>query len=121
MTNKEKVLCILIREKTWLPTYEFQNRHGIFVGHRGPARISELQKEYPYMVEVEQIPGKRTYQYRFRSENTLDFLPKLSPEMRKLVETEMKQSGILYQKVVRRTVIDNVNRTARIVEEIITN
>lgn len=121
MTNKEKVLCILIREHDWLPTYEFQNRHGIFAGHRGPARISELQKQYPEMVAVDNIPGKRTYKYRFRSENSLEFLPKLSPELKLLVETEMKQTGIMYSKKVQRVVIDELTGTAKIIEEIITN
>lgn len=90
-TNKLKVLEILIAEKDWLPVYNFQDRHGIFVGHRAPARISELAKEYPTMVEERKIEDKRSYEYRFRKENIEYLFNTLPEELKKFVRSLLEK------------------------------
>lgn len=94
-TQKEKVLKILIRDGGWIPTYEFQNRCGIFVGHRGPARISELSIEYPEMVETDK--SERVYKYRFRFDNTHVAL-EVYPEWRTFLRAELSKSGRTFKQ-----------------------
>ena len=89
-TQKQKVLQILVRDGSWIPTFEFQNRCGIFVGHRGPARISELSIEYPEMVETDKT-GK-VYKYRFRFDNVHMAL-EAYPTWRKLLREELTNAG----------------------------
>lgn len=101
-TQQEKVLLMLIRSKgAWIPTFDFQSLHGLFVGHRAPARISELANEFKEMIQTERIEGKRTFKYRLRVENSVRFLPTLPDDMRRLVETEMREQEVGYSKLVR--------------------
>jgi hypothetical protein len=99
MSNQEKVLRILIRERDWLATYDFQNRHGIFVGHRAPARISEVALAHPDMIDTD--TSDKTYKYRFKIEDTDKFLPTLPEDFRRAVEEELKGQKIPYYKIVR--------------------
>jgi len=104
-TNQLKVLEIAIREGgNWLPTFDFQARHGIFVGHRGHARISEMQKKYPEMIEVRTIEGKRTFEYRFKIDETEKFMWTLPPDVKKFVEETLKKVGRNYKVWVKKPV-----------------
>ncbi len=117
VTNQEKVLQILIRERDWLPTFDFQSRHGIFVGHRGPARISEVANDHPEMIETDR--SDKTYKYRFKIEETEKFLPKLPEHFRKVVEGELKESKIPYYKVVREINSEGPIAIERIIRKLI--
>lgn len=90
-----KVVEIAIREGKFLPTYDFENRHGVFVGHRGPARISEVANTYPQMIETDK-QGK-TYRYRFRFENSAEFMPLLSESWRVFIRQILKETGHTYK------------------------
>lgn len=86
MTQLQKALAILIRDGGWIPTYEFQNRCGLFIGHRGPARISDLAIDYPEMVEVDK--KEKTYKYRFKFDN-VPLILQAYPRWRELIKAEL--------------------------------
>ncbi len=101
MTQKEKVLAMLIRNGGWLHTYETQHQGDLFVGHRGPARISELANDYPELVETDKT--EKTYKYRFRFDNVhvaLDVYPKWRVFVReelKKAKAPFKEYKIVYE------------------------
>lgn len=77
--------------KVWWYPYDFLNHDGIFIGYKAPTRICELALDYPEMIESK-MEGKYKLT-RFRYDNTVQFLPKLVPKLRKFVEAELHKSG----------------------------
>lgn len=58
-----------------------------FVGYKAPARLSELGLDYPEMIETKpSIKGNKQNMYRFRFENTANFLPTLPDDTRQYVK-----------------------------------
>jgi len=94
-TQQQKVLQILIRDGGWIPTYEFQNRCGIFLGHRGPARISELANEFPEMIQTDK--SDRIYKYRFRFDNVHVALEAYA-EWKAFMRVELEKAGRTFKQ-----------------------
>ncbi len=116
MTNHETVIRRLIRAGGWLHTYDFVgDRYGTLLSHRGPARVSELGKRYPEMVETDQT--KRVFRYRFRFDNTLEFLPRLPFTLREFVKKELQENKYPY-KVVTQVMVYTGDNTGRLVKKI---
>lgn len=102
LTQKEKVILMLVRAKSnWMTVFEFQNAHGLFIGHEGAPRISEVFNDYPTIIERERVPGKKYYRYKLDISKSSEWLPKLSDYVRSIVEKDMQENCIMYQKVVR--------------------
>lgn len=94
----------------WLHAYNFNSYAGIFLGHRGCARISDTQKRYPYLVEVRQDPEKpRMYIYRLKWESLDEAMNKLKDddvEAYNFVKEQLKKKSITwkeYRMVARET------------------
>lgn len=115
-TQQERVLAILIREQGWLPTYDFQNRFDIFVGHRGPARISELANQYPDMIEQRKMEGKKTYEYRFKVENSHLFFDMLPPKLRKIVLETVRGAKIPMQRYVMKPIYNRESNSVTLIK-----
>ena len=86
----EKTLRILIEEyiknkDAYLKTYEFMQRGQHFVGHRAPARISELSLQYGNMVDID--TSERTYKYRFKGEDVKMFFDYLPDNFKKIIKS----------------------------------
>lgn len=65
----------------WLHAYDFNSYGGVFIGHRGCARISDCQKRYYYLVQVEKDPDKpRLYIYRLNWEKLDESLERLKTD-----------------------------------------
>lgn len=95
-TDKEKVLRYLINEGNWLYSYDFiGQKPGVFLSHRGPARISELATKYPELIQTDQ--SEKTYKYRFRFDNTLISLKTLPARLELFVQSELRRSGRGYE------------------------
>lgn len=89
-TQQEKVLTMMLRNrnKEWWYAYDFiGDVNGIFVGHRAPARISELARMYPEMIETQR--EGRLHKYRFRFENIDGFSRIIPIEWENLVKFEL--------------------------------
>lgn len=102
-TQKQKVLQILIKDGGWIPTYGFENRLGIFVGHRGPARISELSFELPELIQVDS--SENVYKYRLRFDNVHVALEKY-PNWRQFLREELLKAGREFKEF--KTVYDSI-------------
>ena len=105
LTNHQKVLRILIgNHKEWYFTYDFVGEQfGTFMSHRGPARVSELSKQYPCMIDTDK--EGRTFKYRFRFNQTLNFLPMLPKNLKDFVIYELKKNEREYKVLSREPVI----------------
>lgn len=97
-TQSEKVIAMMIRrndEKKWWYAWEYIGQvEGLFVGHRAPARISELAINYPEMIESKK-EGKFKI-FRFRFENYLVFKETITSEMRSVVIRELIKVGRMH-------------------------
>lgn len=115
ITDVMKAIVIAIRARgAWLHAYDFNDNFGIFIGHRGCARISDAKEKYPELIKWKPDPQKpKQHIYRFRTENTADALAGLPPDMRQFVEEELINAGTPFQKRVKRMVIDEATHTAR--------
>lgn len=80
---------ILIRDGGWIPTYAFQDRCGIFIGHRAPARISELANEMPELIETDK--SNHVYNYRLRLDN-IHLALEAYPEWRAFLRIELQKA-----------------------------
>lgn len=86
---------MLKKPEQWWHSEDLMSYEGIFVGYKAQARISELAIDYPEMIETQKSSkGNRQHMHRFRSDNSLKFLPTLPPKMRKFVTDRMRQSKI---------------------------
>lgn len=93
-TQCEKVVAMMIRDNNpgrWWHAWEYMgNVHDLFVGHRAPARISDLGRSYPQMIETQRDPDKpRLHMYRFRFENYDEFIKILPDDLKQTVIREM--------------------------------
>lgn len=94
LSQHEKALKIMIQHKDktkWFYAWEFINNDGVFMGHRGPARISELAIRYPEMIESKK-EGKFKL-FRFRFENIDEFIEKIPEDLKWFVRTELAYNG----------------------------
>ncbi len=94
-TQSEKVIAMMIRDNTperfWYAWEYIGHVHGLFVGHRAPARISELAIDFPDMIESKK-DGKYVI-FRFRFENYENFKEKLPMSLRAIVVRELLNLG----------------------------
>lgn len=120
MTQHEKILAIMLKKpEQWWHSEDLMSHGEIFVGYKAQARISELALDYPEMIETQKsIKGNRQHMYRFRTKNSLKFLPTLPVKMRQFVEARMKQQSLPIQKTqfVPRF---NENGTVTMVKEVV--
>ena len=95
-TWKAKTLAVLIRNRDWMWSYELiGEKQDIFLSHRCPARASDLTIEYPSLVEVDR-KGK-VHRYRFRADNTLEFMQIIPQDLKEVVIAELKRLGGSYE------------------------
>lgn len=98
LTQKQKVLRILIRDGGWLPTFKFENHLDVFVGHRGPARISEASYAYPELIETDH--SEKVYRYRIRTDNIHNAL-RAYPDLAPFLREELKHAGVPFKQYVQ--------------------
>lgn len=101
-TQMRKIVTVMIRNKNqeWFMAGDFQSpkidmRSDLFVGWEATARMSDLHRTYPEMVEAKRI-GKYRY-LRFRFENTIVMFKLLSPGWITFIKSELEQNGITYK------------------------
>lgn len=96
MTESEKAIAILLMDTSkWWHVEDLINNGKYFVSYKIQARISELALDYPEMIETRKSSkGNRHHMYRFRSDNSLKFLPALPVKMRQFVSDRMKRNNI---------------------------
>jgi hypothetical protein len=95
MTHHETALLRLIRAKTWLHSHDFTGeKYNTLLSHKGPARVAELADNYPQMVERDK--SERVHKYRFRFDNSLEFLPLLPVKLAKFVKKALQAEGMRY-------------------------
>ena len=98
-SQQQKVLAMMCRGENnqWWHAYDYIGWiHGLFVGHRAPARISELGREYPELIETIKDPDKpRLHQYRLRFDNFHQFRHTLPDDLKSVILSEMVRSGRL--------------------------
>lgn len=115
-TQKQKVLKIMISKKNpekWFYPYEFIQDEGIFIGYKAPTRFCELCLDFPEMIESK-MEGKYRIG-RFRFENSINFLPKLPPELKNFVQNELLESGAGYEEYRTEAVITE-NKTVHFIK-----
>lgn len=85
------------KKDEWWHAYSFLGEvYQLFVGHRAPARISEVANKYPEMIETMRDPDKpRLYMYRFRHENFEQFRHTLPDDIKQTVIQELALTGRL--------------------------
>lgn len=93
MTQQQKIITLMIRKQhkqAWFFPYEFMvNGLGeLFVGYEASARLSELARNYPDMIES-QRDGKYTKR-RIRWETMNEWRPLLNYEFREIFSKEYK-------------------------------
>jgi len=91
-TQPQKVIQIMIRtKKEWFHGEDVLNAVGIFVGYKGATVLSGLSVLYPEMIEKKKS-DKNNHQlmYRFRFENSAQFLTILPDKLRSLVIEELR-------------------------------
>lgn len=101
-TQMSKIISVMIRNKSqqWFMAGDFQEPKiklgdRMFVGWEASARMSDLLRMYPEMVEVSH---KGKYRYlRFRFENTVEMFKTLTPDWIDLIRNELMASGIPYK------------------------
>lgn len=108
-TQTEKVLAMMIRDRSperfWYAWEYIGQVHGLFVGHRAPARISELGIDYPDMIESKK-DGKYVI-FRFRIENYEQFKEKLPASLRAVVTRELLNIGHITAESFLGEIVDN--------------
>lgn len=118
-TQRIKVLKIWIEKQAKMPDTYFFPQDLIaggthFVGYEISARLSEIQKEYPKMVES--ITSGRFVCRRLRLKDTKEWLPTLPSDVRKVVEAELDRNGVRFVVTVTVPVIDEVTKSVRFEE-----
>lgn len=94
-TQLEKALAMLIRRGDWLSTIDFtRETEGLFIGYKGQARVSELARAYPEVIETDKTA--KIHRYCFKSENTLVGLETLPDGLKTLAKEEIKRRGGSY-------------------------
>jgi hypothetical protein len=89
MLQVEKILKVMVREKDsnkkWFYPPDFMGGDlGIlFVGYEASARLSELAKDYPDMIESER-KGKYFYR-RIKWENKADWIDSLPTNLKRII------------------------------------
>lgn len=99
-TQCERILVLMIRrrkDQAFFHAYDFMPpRIGFddecFVGYEATARMSEVARDYPELVEAGKDGKYRTLRFRF--ENLNRALPLLSAGMRELVMGELIRAGV---------------------------
>ena len=102
-TQMSKIIVSMIRrkEQDWFFAGDFQEPRvklgdELFIGWEATARMSDLLRDYPQIVEAKK-QGKYRY-LRFRFENTAEMLKSLPSEWITLIRTELDKSGVIYRK-----------------------
>lgn len=113
MTHQQKVLAMMIRgpKNLWWHAYDFIGEvAGLFVGHRAPARISDIARRYPDLVETMKDPDKpRLHMYRWRHENYAEFIKNINAELKQTALQEMLKKGYIPGETFLSTDEDTVN------------
>lgn len=121
MTQKEKIIAIMIRGKRdWWHAEDLMADGEIFVGYKAQARVSELAIDYPEMIErTKSTKGNAQHMYRFRFENVHEFLPNLPPKLARFVRQELIAVGRTEAKVWRTRYERVDNGTVRPIRELV--
>lgn len=123
LTQKEKVLKILIKYGTdgrWFNTYEFMQYQEIFIGHRGPARISDLARDYPGLIETDS--NDKVYKYRFRFNSINSGLETVPPKVKKFILGLMHTENIKYKVFKSVPVFNEATNSVRFeMQEVVIN
>lgn len=90
-TQQEKIVSLMIRrrgQQEWFLPQDFMKPelNHLFVGYEASARLSELAKEYPFIIE-----SRREGKYmarRFRFENYDEIWEKTGPEWHEIFQNE---------------------------------
>lgn len=95
LTQKKKILAIMIQGRhEWWHGEDVMSYRGIFIGYKAPTRLSELGLEYPEMLQREPShKGNGQFMYRFRFENTANFMPTLPIYLRVFVREQLERHG----------------------------
>ena len=76
------------RDKWWYP-YEFMRGGPYFVGYEASARLSELAKDYPEMIETKQEGRYRLC--RIKTEDVDTWLPRLPRYLQDAIKEEFQR------------------------------
>jgi hypothetical protein len=97
-TQYDKILVRMIRlkgQQEWFFPYDFmQNGMGdLFVGYEASARLSELSREYPLLIES--VREGKYKKHRFKFENVATGIKSLPQDLMTSVVQELTKVGAL--------------------------
>jgi hypothetical protein len=96
-TQHEKILSIMFSDTTgkWFFPYDFMQpgMGDMFVGYEASARLSELAKEYPYMIES--LRDGKYIKRRVRLDDDRQWLFSLPEYLKKLYRDSREKQGRL--------------------------
>lgn len=87
MTNHQKILTIMAKEpQRYFKQSDFMKPElgQYFVGYKVAARLSELMRDYPDIIETKKDGKYQTY--RLKMENLKDWYYSLDPKLRRMFE-----------------------------------
>ncbi len=96
LTQHQKILTLMIRKQhlqAWFFPYEFMNNDlgELFVGYEASARLSELARNYPDMIEIRR--DGRYIKRRIRWETIHEWRPSLGTELTGIFDNEYKPAA----------------------------
>ncbi len=102
-TQYAKALTIMLRDPQtvwWYPPDFMRGGLGdLFVGYEASARLSEMAKNWPAMIETRQHPETPKYkQRRFRWENLANILQSVPRDLHDVIYDELRVAGITIEK-----------------------
>ena len=78
----------------WWHGEDVMSYGGIFIGYKAPTRLNELGLDYPEMLQREpSAKGNKQFMYRFRFENTANFMSTLPTYLRVFVREQLERHG----------------------------
>ena len=92
-TQQEKLIINIARNlpKEWNKAHELIGNGATFIGYEVTARLSELEQDYPEMIE-----GRREGKYRtrrLRVELAREWLPSLPESVKEIVKKELLRTN----------------------------
>lgn len=122
LSQKEKALKIMVThpEVGWWHCEDLMQDGDTFVGYKAQARISELALEYPGMIEhTHSDKDVRQYRYRVRFECVPQWIDTLTPRLRALVASWLRESGRTAYRWTDSFEVDEATRMARPVRKLV--
>ncbi len=94
LTQHQKILTLMCRHRAqewWLPHHFMTNNLGtLFVGYEASARMSELGKSYPEMIQT--LPEGKYKKRRIRFESIHQWLPLLPSDLQAVFNQEVAEA-----------------------------